>query len=439
MYPVINIHDNSCTARDSSASLRDRVLGANVFSLPRYVINAFVLFSALFEFNIVGPITSRKLCVAWCFFYLFIHWRDVRMVLNRSTKRDVALFIGMLLCCVLISMSNDAAYVHVYGSTYAEPHYYLWIILYALVFPCYFSIACKTFREFCAFYICIMLFESFAVFAAAVSSEVRFFFYDNFYVGDARFDSTIYWGTRVIGIYLHSSTGSIIMALSCALLVVLALREEIKPPAFFFGYGIIAAATFLVGRTGFLLEVAVLLLFLLLERGVSKKLLMFVGLLVVGFGVGSFVLSAISPGIARNIVNWAIEFFNPETRTETWDILTSMKVPDFSPELIFGTNVTLGMLPNGDIMGSDSGYAKTYCAIGIIGFFLYYSSFVALFRAWKIKDGMRVKLFMFVLACASFVVEIKEPYFQKYVLVIVFVTISMFLSQESISGQTGKG
>lgn len=409
------------------------VRGADILRVPTIAFNCCVLFCALFEFELIGPITGRKLCAIICLVYLLFHHQSVRVLLRRASIKNIILFISLQILCMLIVLINDATYRRIGISSYVEVHYYIWIILYSLTFPLYFATACKSFREFCFLYIAIMLLESLAVFISAVSPEVRSFFYQYFYEGDNRFDNTIYWGTRIIGIYLHSSIGSIILAVACALLILLVMQREVGPIPFFLIYGLIGAATFLVGRTGFLLEIIFLSAFFILEKGFSRKFAMLIGLIIIGLVVGGLVLSSIAPNISKIITTWALELFNPETRTNTLDTLTSMRIPEFSENMILGTNVTLGVLPNGSIMESDSGYAKTYCAIGLVGFILYYISIIVLFRSWIPNQKRRVKSFILLCAAVAFLIEYKEPYFQKYVYTIFYITTIIFLSNSSQS------
>lgn len=412
---------------------RDRFLGiriANIFSL---IFGTIVLFSVLFEFPLIGVVTSRKLCLIACLVYLFFNFNRCKEVFSNVSSTKVLLFISCLFVCFLISLWNSVSIITPGNNVYVEPYYYLQVIIYVLVFSNSFVLLFRDVKCFAFSYIAIMLFEAIVVFIAAGDSSFRLMLYDNFYVGDDRFDSTIMWGTRIIGVFLHSSTGSIILAIACILLIYLRLCKAISIVPFIAFYATIVAATFLIGRTGFYLELALFVLYLLMEKRVSSKVVILAGVVVALVFVINGVLSGLNSTISNLIFSWATELFNEETRSNTISNLASMSIPSFSSELIFGTNISLGTLPNGELMTSDSGYAKTYCEIGVVGFAFFYVGLAFLLTSTRFKLMNRKGIFIYVLLLVAFILEIKEPYFLKYVYLIAVFTLLLFNSKENMS------
>lgn len=417
--------------KNINTSLRDRILGIRVTSVAGLVFGTIVLFSALFEFPLIGALTSRKLCLAACLIYLFFKRKGCKEIFDNINKARVSIFLACLLICFFISLWNSVSISSFGNNVYIEPYYYLQVIVYTLVFSTSFVLLFRNVKYFAYSYIAIMLFESVVVFIAASDSSFRLMLYDNFYVGDDRFDSTIMWGTRIIGVFLHSSTGSIILAIACILLIYLRFNKSMSVMPFIVFYAIITSATFLIGRTGFYLELALFVLYLFMEKRVSSKVIILIGVAIVLFFVINGVLSGLNSNISNLIFNWATELFNEETRTNTISNLASMSIPPFSLELIFGTNISLGTLPNGELMTSDSGYAKTYCEIGIVGFVFFYVGLSALLTSFKFKFLSRRGIFISVILLVAFILEIKEPYFLKYVYLIAIFTLLLFVSSES--------
>lgn len=414
--------------RSSQVLIAERIRDINVFSLLRIAVNTIVLFFVLFEFPLVGPLTSRKLAALFCALFLIINFKKNNEVISQCVKRRYIGFFALMIACALIAQWNEIGIFKLSSNVYIEPYYYIWIIVYYLIFPLYFCISYKNIKEFAISYIAIMLLQSMVVFSAAANTSFRLFIYENFSTSDGRFDSTVYWGTRIVGIYLDSSFGSITMSLACILLVYLRLDGKISRIPFIFLFVVILAATFFVGRTGLYLEIVILLAYLLLEREFSTKVLIGICVVVGCLVALSTVLSNVNGEISKLIVGWATELFNEDTRTNTIDILTSMDVPPFSSQMILGTNVILGVLPDGSPMTSDSGYARAYSCIGVVGFALYYFGMLLLLRSWVPKPSRPARIFIALLILIAFVIEIKEPYFMKYNYTIVVMVIVIFAS-----------
>lgn len=395
----------------------------------RMILNSIVLFFILFEFPLIGFITSRKLALIYCIWYSLLRVKAVEVIFKQGKKARLIVAIALLLCCALIAQWNSAGIYILSHNYYIEAYYYIYIILYCLIFPIFLSIAFKDFKEFTFSYVLIMIAQSFVVFVAAGDSSFRLFIYDNFSTSDGRFDSTVYWGTRIVGVYLDSSFGSITLCLACILLIYLRLNQQVSRILFALCFAILTAATFLIGRTGFYIELLLIIVYIILEKDFGSKILVGVCIVALGLVTLNLVLSSVNNDISTRLISWATELFNPETRTDTVDNLSSMSVPPFSSQLIIGTNVSRGVLPDGSVMSSDSGYAKTYTCIGVIGFMLYYTSLILLLTTWMPRFRKSNYLLMVILIVIAIVIEIKEPYFMKYNYVIVLITISIFLSK----------
>ena len=395
-----------------------------------FLFHWFLIFGFLFEFPMFGPITSRRLCSLYAICILLIK--------SKATKRSFKLLKqrNMLCACFLMSFSFCICAINFIGvqrietNQYFEVYYFFYEIIYILIWAVFCVIEFKDILYFSKIYISIMLLQSVVTYMAVFHEPFRLFIYENFYYGDDRFESTIQWGTRIMGINLYGSIGSIILFTGCALLMYLRLTRKLSMNKFAIGYMAILLASFFIGRTGFYLILAFLVLYFLLERDLIKK---FVSFIVAGIGaivVLQGILLQISPTIANIIFSWAMELFNSETRFNTFEAIALMDVPHFSSEMIFGTNVTLGRTPLGQRMGSDSGYARLYCALGIVGAICYYGAFLSTFLSARIKGSKVIKIFLYALIIVAFVIEYKEPYFLKYNYAFFVLTVLLFNAKE---------
>ena len=401
----------------------------NLFS---YVVNTVIIFCFLFEMPIFGPITTRMLSCIYAVGYLFIFVTlKNRRGITSIDKRYFIFGMGMIIC-FMICLVNTIGLTENAGNQYQEPHYYIYIILYTIVFSLFCTEVFNDISDFARVIIPIMLFQSLVIFMSVINTPFRLYIYEHFYFGDDRFDITVNSGTRIIGIALHSATGSLILCCTCFLLVYLVLSKRIKTLPFIILYIIICIATAFIARTGFYIEILLMIVYAFAIKPSFKKLLQFAAILVFAILLLSFILSRINPVVSDIISRWIGEIFTSETRFNTINEISKQSVPRFSSEMIFGTNVILGKTPSGAIMGSDSGYVKTYCSIGVVGALVYYSSFVYfLFNCLNDIMPKSLRMLSVIMIVIAFLIEFKEPFFQKYIFSWFLLTLMKLSEKES--------
>ncbi|MBQ2901200.1 MAG: hypothetical protein IJE49_05075 [Agathobacter sp.] len=399
-------------------------------SIPQIVFHWFILFGFIFELPIWGFITSRRLCTVYAICILFIKSKATKRVLQLFKKSNLLYAAILFAFCSSICAINNIGLERIETNIYYEVHYFLFQILYIVVWGIFCVVEFKDVMYFAKIFVSIMIFQSLIAYIALVNKPFRMFVYNNLYFSATDFSSMIEWGTRVVGIDLAGSLGSVILFTGCAVLLYVRLTERISVNQFIISYMIILVASFFIGRTGFYLSLAFLLLYFFLEKNFIKKMVSFVVIGILAIIVLQALLSQVSPDIAKLLVSWATELFNANTRFDTFDAIAEMEVPKFSQEMIFGTNVYRGRTPLGQIMDSDSGYAKLYCSIGVIGAICYYLSYVILFFSIKIKRKKVIKWFFMALIAVAFVIEYKEPYFHKYIYAFSTMTLLLFNAAE---------
>ena len=401
-------------------------------SFQNKLLNIIIIFGFVFEMPILNIITTRRIsCLYIILSLLRKNIRNNKALLRLKVTVDYELLLSVLglFICFIICVLNDVVYVHHLENIYFKPHYFVYIFLYIIVFAFWCKEVFADAVEFSKVYMPIMLLQSFVVLIGAISKPFRLLIYNLFYFGDERFETTIQIGTRVGGISLYGATGSMIMCTACILLIYLMINNQIKAQKFYVFYTIITGATAFVGRTGFYIELGLIVLYAIMSNNIKNVVLTSISL-ALSLVIIELILSVLNPNVSKSIKNWIGEIFHKETRFNTISALLNMKVPPISGEMIFGTNVTVGITPGGAIMGSDSGYARTYCAIGIVGAIIYYSSFCCLFSYGMSKvSGIRNKHYFLFVVLISFIIEIKEPFFRQYI--VAWMTLTLMLLPQS--------
>lgn len=174
----------------------------------------------------------------------------------------------------------------------------------------------------------------------------------------------------------------------------------------------------LVGRTGLILSLfCLILLFYYSNFDMKSILLSLIGVALSTILAIDFLLKN-EQFLAYTLI-WAKSIFTAEDKTMS--ALLSMGIEYMNNiDLIFGTGQVA--LQNGlNASGSDIGYIQTFYATGLFGLIFYLSLFTYLFSYFiKTRDKSLFLIFLFL----PFVVEIKEPFIFKY-MVVFFVTTSL--------------
>lgn len=399
-----------------------------------FIVNLLIIFGFLFDIAVFGPLSSRRIAVIWAIIYMVINRNEVRAIWACVYSRRFTTFLILFTFCAFIAFWNNSG-AKSPTNEYLEPWYFLYQILYIPVFALFVVTAFKDAYSFCKVYLAAFYIQAVAVILSVVNYGVRIFMYTHFYRGDDRFENTIETGKRIMGIGLDSSSGSIICSTACMLLVYLKVKSNISNFFFYFSYFIVVLTTLFIGRTGVVVEFALLLLMLILDSN-SKRSLFMVALLaaVVPFSL-SYILSFIDSGMASTLLDWITGVLSEESRENTISGIM-IQFPRFSEEMIFGTGISRGVIPGGEVIEVDSGFIKTYCAIGIVGALLYYLAFLKLYQL-PVRQIMSRSVKIFFSACIllSFIIEVKEPFMLKYIFPWMILTLLMFQSKDTDNSQ----
>lgn len=394
----------------------------------RFLFNLFIVFGYLFEFELVGPLTTRRLSFLLAALFLLYHKKEVKRLLISVKCGNMKTSVMLFSLCGFLLLINKSGTSSPYNE-YFEIHYLLYILLYILVFAIYVVTAFKDAYDFFKVYISVFFIQACAVFLSATNDAIRIFLF-MMTVGDERFERTIENGSRIVGIGLHSSTGSIICSTACVLIGYLKLNNSINNLFFMCSYLLITMITLFIGRTGVLVEVGVLF-FVMLYSGQFKRLIPYILVLIVI--VPFLVLNILDEiGVGEVLLEWMTEIFDSDKRgTVVENIFQEM--PNFlSSEYFLGTGVIRGKTLSGDNIQVDSGFVNIYTSLGVIGFVSYYLAFIKMYSmpVWNTICSKIRNYFLFLILC-SFCIEFKEPYMMKYAFPWMIVTLILFETKKT--------
>ena len=398
-----------------------------------YICHVFILFGFLFEIPIVGPITTRRLSLIVAIVTLIFYKSECKEVVSLISKKKIKQCLVFFGICFLIAVFNSMGVLEAPYTDYFEPWYIINIFLYVIVFSFYTVAIFKDSKAFAATYLSCFAIQTVAVYAAVMSTPVRLFLYEVFYSGDDRFERTIENGTRIMGIALSESAGSIVCSTGVILLTFLAMRKHIGDILYFIIVAFLLSMTTFIGRTGILVELAILAFYVVyIQRQKAFKILP-LAILAAFFIVYAFgtLMENSDTAMFDYLVEWMTSSFTKEGRLSTLEGI-NQELPSFSFQFILGTGVMRGKLPNGETIASDSGYIMLCSAIGIIGGFLFYLAHWNLYRSVNFNiTEKQVKMFLYLCMLLSFIIECKEPFMQKYIFSYILITVSLFYQKET--------
>lgn len=396
----------------------------------RWCFRFLIIFGFLFNINVIPHISSTNLCSLIAIIYLFQH-KNATLRTLYLLKSCMNYFLISVSLCFFICLINSALYYNAGVTDELRLARLIPVFIQVIAFSLFCMVEFHHFMEFTKVMICVFCVQAVAVFLSVISPVARMFLYEHFYYGDDRFDYSVMLGTRFLGIALNSASGSIVCSIIIAVLCGLKVRNEIKDWFFWLLTWLFMTMTFFIGRTGVLVEIGILASVFIFGKRKTKNIV-YIGILVVLILllINQF-LSQMDSQIAENVWIWMTGPFVEEGREHTLSGIAK-HIPSFSKELVFGTNIMRGELPYGDYVQSDSGYVKMYCALGIVGSFLYYSAYFSLLISGISRLPRKVKLYIYVLVSLAFIVEYKQPFFLMSSFTWAILTIGLFMKRELI-------
>lgn len=405
-----------------------------------FIFDFAILFGFLFEFHLIGEsFTTRRIAAIIAFFYLLLHLTDVSLIYRQLSKKCIRRVIGAFVICsfLVLFCKDNLYYLH---NSYFELWYFVNIFLYVIVFPVFCFIRFKNVKYLVWVLTAILIVQAVAVLMAYISTPVRLFLYEMFYDGDDRFEQDILRGSRIMGIALHSATGSV----TCSAIALFFSYATLKKDLSFLWYillcSVLLLTTLFIGRTGVLVEIIIVAFSFFYSPTKSiYKISILVPIVALFIYSLVAILNSSDSGTTEGFIRWMSGLFN-ENRTETINAINSDGFPEFSPEFVFGTGIMIGKTSSGIVLQSDSGFVRLYTSLGIVGGFLYYWAYYNIFTSMKPKkySSRVISHFYFLIIILAYVIEYKEPFLLKYTFPFMIVLISLFISKDFIASEQPK-
>lgn len=389
----------------------------SVSSICRYAYLWLVTFLFVSEFPLAMGFTTRRVALVLALVTLLVKKEQTMAVWKLLKIKNVKAFFLLLLGVFLINLIHSLTRIdYSHAITYSEPWYYAYIVLYILVFSIYCAVEFRNQREFVCVLVGVLLFQTLIVVQGLLDPTFRMYIYENFYAGDDRFEDTVEEGTRLMGIGLVGADGSVKFASAALALMAYKLSSGLKNSLFWLGYSLLIIGTLFVGRTGVLIELAlVLVLIIYSENKVRNMLIIAFFSCIVVYSLKTL-LSSLDGFVGERILDWLTEGFYSGKRSSINEGILQGGLPPFSVDLIFGTGLDTGYKVGGIRYSSDSGLIRNYVANGIVGFILYYMAIFKLLTALKMNAvPSRIRQFFYVCIAIAFFIEYKEPFMMKYI------------------------
>ena len=182
-------------------------------------------------------------------------------------------------------------------------------------------------------------------------------------------------------------------------------------------------STIFVGRTGLVLSLLLLLLYIIISFNIKNTLkYVFIFILVSSIGIGNVLknnLESIQGFSTEYFFSWlseVVEFRDNKTLNALTD---DQPVPDLTLQtLIIGTGTI--SKDGANTSGHDSGYVQTYYSLGLLSTMLFYLSF-SLFMKNNFKNFNKKLLYLIIFL--ALILEAKEPFLFKYTEGFLILTI----------------
>jgi len=379
----------------------------------------------------LGPFTSLRLTLLIALIVIIFKWNEVISLLKGLNLHKLRMSLFLLFGCLLITLFHSME-SHSSLYEYFEPTEVIIIVIGILIVGLWAGVTFKSFERFAWVLVAVGVVQSISVFESAVNPGFKSFIEEHFlYEGFADKVSTASLDdlARSPGIGIAWSSGSLVLAYCCFALVALKIESKISMLWFSMLFAIIAGATALVGRSGLLVEIG-LLIFFGLSTGKVKNILTLLLVAIVGLIVFNQVMSLLDNFVAESTQRWILAFMDSDKVSHTNEGVLKGGFPEFSSLFIFGTGVEYGQY-NGQAFYADSGYIKSYTSIGIVGMVCYYIGILYFIISTFPKHMPRMrKFFLWVAIAAIYIMEYKEPFIGMFVYTWVIFVMGLLWNKE---------
>ena len=402
----------------------------SVFAILPFLYQFAMVFGFVSRMRL-GPLTSLRLTLLVALIVTIVKWKEVIRLLKCIDRAKLRTSLWLLLGCLLITLFHSFE-PHNINYEYFDPSDVIIILISMMIMGAWTGVTFNSFERFAWIMVTVGVVQSMSVFAAALNPEFKFFITEHFF--DEGFaekaNSAFMEGlARSSGIGIAWSSGSLVLAYCCFALV--GLKVEIKVSTLWFGvlFALMAGATALVGRSGLIVEIG-LLLFYGIFTGKVKNVFALILVAIIGLIVFNQVMSYLDPFVAESTQKWVLGFMDSDKISHTNEGIIKEGFPDFSSRFVFGTGVEFGRY-DGQSFYADSGYIKSYTSIGVVGMLCYYLGMLyLLISTFPKRQHNKHQFFLWVAIAAIYFMEYKEPFISMFVYTWVIFVMGLLWKKE---------
>lgn len=187
----------------------------------------------------------------------------------------------------------------------------------------------------------------------------------------------------------------------------------------FAGMILSGASCILVGRTGTILSIVFLLIFIFESQHRLKFSIFAIGaVMLLNFLFFEILIISLDNNFSSEyFTKWAFGIFTGQD--ETIRTLDEQPIPPLSVETFFGTGLS-SVVSEANPSGNDSGFVQAYYSMGLIFALIFFSAYICVlyFSLNWLPGFLRI-----VISAMLFLIEIKEPFVFKYSLLFIVLTL----------------
>lgn len=391
-----------------------------------FIMKCIILFGLEFNVRISGVLSLRK--IVFLFILLnFIHKickARNRIYFLKTNIGEFLLLTALLLYVLYVFFYRTIPLGNLTQGDLYKPSRVPVTILYLLIFPAMLRHYFISGVEFCRAQWYIVIFQASIAVLGKLNHTFSLWVYNHLYIDDGRLYSEVMGGTRVVCIDAAGATASVIFFAGFICAVYLFYNDKrCRQRILLAQYCYVMFSLFFIGRTGLYLGI-ILLFFVSLDLFIKQKrliiwlsgLAVFGMLLIIGY-----VLFAPDSYSKSHYIGWIGELFIKGIgEGSTFDIIAKMEIPKLTQETFWGTGLVYGVTESGVEIMHDSGYIRTYAALGIPGLILYYGAIYGYYltNLLHIRDKRNSLILLFFLLGVA-LCEYKEPFMGKTPLLII--------------------
>ena len=404
-----------------------------------FVAKTFFLFFFLYDVVFMGVPTlfsTRKISfvvfVVWAL-VLFLFANVRKELFEYETFRNVYIALAVVTAISVPYTIFRARFHGVLDTAGAEYPVSVFFILYCLIAPVAISYIYRSREEFCR----SVMFVTFAqsIFVLFEFKTARFKDFLTKVVDDSNANIKFIDDKRATCLGASGSMATVMLAFGVWITGWYIIRQVDKISWIWLCWLILAlsiVAEFLCGKTGFYISVLNLIIILIMYLArveAPGRAWRNIGIVLGSFGLifglwygfyGSKVYEIKEK--FRHVFNLSVEFGS--SKYSFWTRFNEGDIPPMSLDVLFDLGIFRGDTNNGLSIHHDGGYVQRFVAEGVLFAALEYILLFVLIGLLIYQiEGIRSKLYFWVLTIALFVIEFKEPFIYKYAPVAMIMSV----------------